>query len=72
MYLKQNLVHLRKQGELTQAEIAYEFGISQQSVSFYENGKREPDLGTLVSLSEFFGVTVDDLLKKDLSKEGKG
>ena len=37
----------------------------------YESGAAELSNQGLINVSEFFGITVDDLLKKDLSKEGK-
>lgn len=72
LQLSNNLKYLRKSNNYTQANIAKLLMISQQSVSFYESGEKRPSYEGLLNLSEFFGVTVDDLLKKDLSKEGKG
>lgn len=70
LQLSNNLKYLRKSNNYTQANIAKLLMISQQSVSFYESGEKRPSYEGLLNLSEFFGVTVDDLLKKDLSKEG--
>ena len=38
-------------------------------MSLYENGKRQPDYETLLKLAEYFGVTVDYLLRGDNETE---
>ena len=45
--------------------------ISKTNMDKYESGAAELSNQGLINVSEFFGITVDDLLKKDLSKEGK-
>lgn len=54
--------YLRKDKGLSQAELSKILGISQQAVSKYENGTREPDNKTLISIASYFGVTTDYLL----------
>ncbi len=53
---------LRKEKGITQEEFAEILGVSFQSVSRWENGTCYPDLELLPTISEFFGVTVDNLL----------
>lgn len=65
-----NLQYLRKSVNAKGKEIAKIFGVNHSTYSKYENGLVQPSMEGLVAISEFFGVTVDDLLKKDLSKEG--
>lgn len=67
-----NLRYLRKSVNANGKEIAKIFGVNHSTYSKYENGLVQPSMEGLIAISEFFGVTVDDLLKKDLSKEGKG
>lgn len=55
---------LRQQKGLKQDDIAKEFGISQQTISSYEKGIREPDITTLKKLADFFDVSLDYLLGK--------
>lgn len=38
--------------------------MTQQRISAYEKGKREPDIETIKQLANFFGVTTDFLLGK--------
>ena len=59
------LKELRKLKGMTQQETADALGISQVTYSRYENGEREPSNQMLITLSVFFGVTVDELLEAD-------
>lgn len=52
------LKELRKSHGLSQNELAKETGISNQAVSFYENGKRQPKIETWKSLAKYFKVSV--------------
>ena len=36
--------------------------ISRESLSHYENGKREPSLNLLVEMSKYFNVSIDFLI----------
>lgn len=54
--------HLRKEAKLSQEELANRFGLSQQTISSYENSTREPDASMLKQLAVLFGVSVDYLL----------
>ena len=49
---------LRQSKGLTQAELAKKVGISEQSVSFYENNRRKPKVETWNRLANFFNVSV--------------
>lgn len=53
---------LRKQKNLTQAELGAELNISAQAISKWENGLSEPDINSLKKLSKLFGVSIDELL----------
>lgn len=59
------LEELRKKMGLSQEDLAKKINMTQQRISAYEKGKREPDLETLKVLADFFGVTTDFLLGKD-------
>ncbi len=47
---------------ITQKELADFLQVSQQSISKYENGMREPDYETLIKMASFYDVSVDYLL----------
>lgn len=69
--LSGNLKYLRKRTGYTQTDMAHLLGYrDKSSLCLIENGNTNLSVENLINISEFFDVTVDDLLKKDLSKEG--
>lgn len=67
----QNMKYLRKLRGLTQDEFAQKIGIKRSLVGAYEEERAEPNYEVLETVSDLFKVTIDDLLRKDLS-ETKG
>lgn len=59
------LKELRLERGLSQRALGEVFGVCNQTISFWESGSREPDLDNLLSISKYFGVTVDDLLDEN-------
>ena len=55
---------LRKEAGLKQEQLADALGVTQRKISYWESGKIEPDLRTLLNISEYFGVSCDYLLGK--------
>lgn len=60
--LNKQIETLRRKKGWSQAELAQRLHISPSTVGMYEQGRREPSIGTLVALSQEFGVTVDYLI----------
>ena len=56
------LVRLRKDAELTQAEVAKQVGVSTRTYTYYESGERIPYADTAVALAGVFGISTDELL----------
>ena len=56
------LREIRKQKKLSQLKVAMDLSISREALSYYENGKRCPDLEMLVNLSRYFNVSIDYLI----------
>lgn len=52
---------LRKERDLTQEELAEQFGVTSQAVSKWENNTGMPDISQVVPLANFFGVSTDTL-----------
>lgn len=52
----------RKRNKYTQEEVAQLLGASQQAISKYENGLREPDLTILIELAKLYNVSLDYLV----------
>ncbi|MBS1642372.1 MAG: helix-turn-helix transcriptional regulator [Bacteroidetes bacterium] len=69
IYLGKNLLYLRKLRKLQQSEMPENIGISRATWSDYENGRTEPNLETVVKISEFFGISLDTLIITDIEAE---
>lgn len=66
MYLAQNMKYLREQIKTSQNGLAEIFKVSRSAVCNWESGKREPELSVLIHIADYFGVTLDDLIRKNL------
>ena len=53
---------VRKQRKLNQQKVAMDLHVSRESLSYYENGKREPSLALLVEMSKYFNVSINYLI----------
>ena len=56
------LVKIRKQKGYTQLKVAMDLSISREALSYYENGRRSPDVEMLCRLSDYFNVSIDYLI----------
>ena len=64
------LREIRKRKRYSQLKVALELSISREALSYYETGKRSPDLEMLVKLSRYFNVSIDYLiLGKEFEKQ---
>lgn len=57
-----NLRSLREKTGISQKTLADAIGVSQQSINKYENHNIEPDIDTLIRISDYFGTSVDYLI----------
>ncbi len=63
------ILKLRKKKNLTQASLAELLGVSEKSVSNWENGRNMPDLALLKPLCEILDVSINELLSgEELTK----
>ncbi len=62
MKLPEKLLTLRKRSGLSQEALAEKLGVSRQSVSRWELGTAQPELGSLLPLCRLFGVPAEALL----------
>ncbi len=67
MFLNVNIKFLRKKKGLTQETVAQAIGISRSKLAGYELNINPP-LETILVIADYFGVSVDILLRKDLEK----
>ena len=56
-------MNLRKEKGLSQEEVAEKLNVSRQTISKWESGQSYPDFTRLVMLSDFFDMTLDELVK---------
>lgn len=61
---QKNLILYRKMSGLTQKELATKLQISPTTLAGYENAGKEPKVSTLIKLADFFGVSVDNLVRE--------
>ena len=59
---KNNLKFLRQERGLGQVELAKQLGMSKGIISLWENGLREPNLSSLVTIARFFHISLDELV----------
>lgn len=57
-----NLEKLRKQHKLSQAKLGNALGITQQMISSYEKDISSPNMESLIKLSDFFQISIDELV----------
>lgn len=60
--LKKRLLHLRKNFDLTQTDLANYLHISRSTYINYENGSRYPNVPILIKLSRLYRVPISYLL----------
>lgn len=63
------LKELRKERNLTQEALAGKFGVTQRSVSRWENGTTMPDISVLIELADFYDIDIRDLLRGERKSE---
>lgn len=68
--LNKNIKFLRKQEGLTQKLFAEELGIKRSLLGAYEEGRARPNLTTQLAITKRFGISLDRLIKEDLSRSG--
>lgn len=67
MNFSKKLYMLRTKAGLTQDEMADKFGVSRQTVYKWENEITYPEVDRIIRISEVFNVSIDYLLKDNLS-----
>lgn len=63
-----NIKLLRKRRGRTQDDVAFALDMKRSTLSGYENEVAQPGIDALLSFSKYYGISVDTLLKVDLSK----
>ena len=66
--MKTNLKTIRLEKGMSQGEAAKKIGITQQRLSHYEVGIRNPNLEIIKKAAEVYGVTIDALIGEPLEE----
>jgi transcriptional regulator with XRE-family HTH domain len=67
-FFASNLKFLRKHKEISHDELAVLLNIKSSILSSFEHKREQPDVNTLIIVSNYFKVSIDTLLKIDLSE----
>ncbi len=67
MYFTSNIKFLRKRRGRTQDDVAAALNLKRSTLSGYENGVAQPGIDILVSFSGYFNMSIDTMLKIDLT-----
>ena len=62
MEFKDVLKYLREKQNLSMRQLATKVGVDHKLISVWEAGKSKPTLDSLVTLAEFFNVSIDELV----------
>lgn len=69
MELRDKLILLRNEKELSQADLAEILNVSRQAISRWEVGTSVPSMDNLSALSRLYNVSVDSLMRPDNNAE---
>jgi transcriptional regulator with XRE-family HTH domain len=68
MHFASNIKFLRKRRGRTQEDVAVALNLKRSTLSGYENGVAQPGIEILVSFSRYFNMSIDTMLKIDMSR----
>ena len=58
------LKELRKAKGISQLKLALDLNTTQNTISRYETGEREPSINELIKIADYFNVSIDYLLER--------
>lgn len=65
MPIRQNIIKLRQQHNITQEELAKIAGVSRGAVSQWEGGFSEPRMGAIQKIADYFNILKSNLIEDD-------
>jgi len=68
MYFSSNIKLMRRRRGRTQEDVAFALKMKRSTLSGYENGVAQPGIQQLTAFSNYFGISIDTLIKVNLSK----
>lgn len=70
-YISLNIRHLYKQEKMTQNEFGEMFGLKRSVIASYVTGNNVPKIETIQKICDYFNLSIDDFINKDLSLKKK-
>ncbi len=67
--MPKTLKELREEAGLTQLQVAYQLGVTPQTVYMWESGRREPLARIFVRLARLYGVSPFDIDLSELNEQ---
>lgn len=64
-----NLRVLRKKNGISMKQLGADLGMAESTVSLYENGKRNPDIQTMILIADYFNVSLDYLCGRGVDSQ---
>ena len=64
----ETLKYLRLCANLSQEQLARDLNITQQNISRWESGKVEPSISFCIILADYYGISVDELIGREIKK----
>ena len=64
--LQHNLKYLRKNKGLIQADLSDKLGIDLKAYAKYEEGRSAPKIPLLISISDYYGISIDLLVREKI------
>lgn len=68
MRFASNLQDLREDRDISRKELAAALSISVSTLGMYEQGRREPSIGMLVKIADYFNVSIDSLIGRNYER----
>lgn len=65
MNFNEKIKEIRKNQNLTQDQFAEKIFVSRNAVAKWESNRGYPDIQNLITISDIFGISLDDLMKND-------
>jgi transcriptional regulator with XRE-family HTH domain len=69
-YFASNLLFCRKMFNVSQTQLSSVIGKGQSTVAGWENSVSEPNVEALMKISDFFAISIDDLIRTNFAELG--
>lgn len=67
----EELKYHREKNGFSQSSLATATGISQKKISYYESGKHSIPIEFCITLADFYGISLDELVGRDFIQNQK-